>query len=303
MTTKIGIGLPGISIKEAEASAEVVAAYDFDSFSVYGDLGDLPPYAVLHACAESLKDSNIAKIGPMGVPIGLFHPEATASNAIRLERELPNKSYIGLVRGAFLEQIGEEPAPLKMMAEVVDLLHERFLGEDISPSIYFGGFGPHLLKLAGTLGIEGVKLGGSVNVALAKKARETIANNEVKIVLGAVSVIDNDRKAARQAARQEVAKYLSVVGALDHTLDGDELASLIQFNELFSSGVTEAHKAISDSLLDKFAVAGSPEDALTMLSSLNGVVDRFEFGTPHGLRGRPESIGYIGETILNEFGD
>lgn len=77
-----------------------------------------------------------------------------------------------------------------------------------------------------------------------------------------------------------------MAGLLDTTLDPDELASLAHFTEKFRIGDPQASDAISDSLLDKFSIAGTPEDAIETVSKMDGLVDRFEFGTPHGLRGR-----------------
>lgn len=298
--TKVGLGLPGISVADVRASAEAAAPYEFDSFSVYGDLGDLPPYAVLHASADLLRNSTIAHIGPMGTPVGMQHPELIATNAMVLEEQLPGQSSIGLVRGAFLESIGKEPASLKELEQTVRYIRERF-GEDQVPPIYIGGFGPKILKLAGKLGVQGVKLGGSANPALAEKARELIDNPNVEIILGAVSVIDSDREAARARARMEVAKYLAVVGELDPTLGPDEKSSLEEFMDRFTAGDNNAADAISDGLLDKFALAGTPEDALKALQQMEGRVDRFEFGTPHGLGDRPTAIRNIGATIVQRL--
>lgn len=292
--TKIGIGLPGQSIADVRSAAESAAPYDFDSFSVYGDLGDLPPYAVLHATANALRGSAVKHVGPMGIPVGMQHPEVVAMHARALEEQLPGQSYVGLVRGAFLESIGEKPASLAQLETTLSTLRDK----DSNIPIYLGGFGERLLALAGRLGVDGVKLGGTTNVELAKQARQTIANPELEIVLGAVSVIDKDRKAARTLARREVAKYLDVVGYLDNTLNDDELESLDRFVVLFRSGSFEAPEAISDSLLDKFALAGTPEDAQEVVNKMDGVVDRFEFGTPHGLDGRTSAICLVGESLV-----
>ena len=298
--TKVGIGLPGLSISEARHSAAVAVGYNFDSFSVYGDLGDLPPYAVLHSVADILKGAvrsrGIPNVGPMGVPAGMQHPEVIAQHARALEEQLPGQSYIGLVRGAFLDAIGEKPATLAQLEETVEQVRER--SENVP--VYIGGFGKQLLQLAGKLNVSGVKLGGTTNAELAKKARGTIGNPDVNIVLGAVSVIDSDRKAARALARREVAKYLVVVGHLDSTLDSDDLESLTRFESLLRAGNPGAHQEISDSLLDKFAIAGTPGDAEVMLESMDGNVDRFEFGTPHGLNDRVTGITTIGESLAGK---
>lgn len=298
---KVGLGLPGKSVADVRASAEAAAPYAFDSFSVYGDLGDLPPYGVLHASADVLRGTPILHIGPLGVPVGMQHPEVIATHAMVLEEQLPRQSSIGLVRGAFLEALGERPAPLHRLRETIRYIRQRF-GNERVPPLYVGGFGPNILALAGRLAVDGVKLGGSANPALAERAATLINNPAVEIVLGAVSVIDPDRQAARTVARTEVAKYLAVVGTLDPTLDGDERASLRQFMERFQVADPRAGDAISDALLDRFALAGTANDALAALENMNGKAARFEFGTPHGLGNRADAITYIGETIIKELG-
>jgi 5,10-methylenetetrahydromethanopterin reductase len=300
--TKIGLGLPGISIADARSSAEAAAPYAFDSFSVYGDLGDLPPYAVLHASADVLERSNIAHVGPLGVPVGMQHVEVIATHALALEEQLPGQSSIGLVRGAFLESIGEKPATLSRLEETVKHIRQRF-GKDRMPPLYIGGFGPKILHLAGRLGVQGVKLGGSASPEMAERAAALIGNPDVGIVLGAVSVIDPNRRAARALARIEVAKYLAVVGGLDPTLDEEDRGSLELFMQRFKVEDDRAADAISDSLLDKFALAGTPEDALAAIERMGPTVTRFEFGTPHGLRERPAAIRYIGETVVRSYND
>lgn len=301
--TKIGIGLPGESIADVRGAAEAAAPYGFDSFSVYGDLGDLPPYAVLHATADILNGTSIRHVGPMGIPIGMQHSEIISMHALALEEQLPGQSYVGLVRGAFLESIGERPASLAKLEATIGDLRTKLQASGEHIPIYVGGFGQKVLSLAGRLAVDGVKLGGSTNHALAENARQTIGNPEAMLVLGAVSVIDADRKAARQLARREVAKYLDVVGSLDVTLSPDELLSLDSFVKRFRAGDLGASDAISDALLDKFAIAGTPDDAIEALRKMDGAVDRFEFGTPHGLGDRASAIRYIGQSIVNELGE
>jgi 5,10-methylenetetrahydromethanopterin reductase len=256
---------------------------------------------VLHASADLLRGAAIRHVGPLGVPVGLQHPEVIATHALALEEQLPGQSSIGLVRGAFLESLGERPAPLHRLSETIRYIRQRF-GNELMPPVYIGGFGPAILAMAGNLSVAGVKLGGSANPALALHAATLVNNPEVEIVLGAVSVIDPDRRAARTLARAEVAKYLAVVGTLDPTLAGDESESLRQFLERFHAGDSHAGDAISDALLDRFALAGTAEDALAALEKMQGKATRFEFGTPHGLGTRVEAIKYIGETILQELG-
>ncbi len=296
--TKIGLGLPGLSIGDVQRSAAAAAQYAFDSFSVYGDLGDLPPYAALHAIADLLRGSRVRMVGPMGVPVGMQHPELIAQHARALTEQLPGQSFVGLVRGAFLEQIGERPASLGQMRETVQLVRSK-----VDVPIYFGGFGPRILGLAGELDVAGVKMGGSTNLALAERSRKLINNDGVALVLGAVSVVDRDGAAARRLARMEVGKYLDVVGGLDPTLDEDQRASLAEFRQRFAQRDSEAYMSIADGLLDNFAMAGTPEEVAGRIDAMRGRVDRFELGTPHGLTDRPTAIRFIGDSILRELGE
>lgn len=298
--TKLGIGLPGQSIADVQRSAEAAIPYGYDSFSVYGDLGDLPPYAALHAAANILKDSDVESIGPMGIPVGMQHLEVIAAHALALEEQLPQQSYVGLVRGAFLDTIGERPATIDRLRDTVVGLQRKFEATESTIPIYLGGFGKRVFGLAGRLSVDGIKLGGSANPLLAEQARQAIGNTAARIVLGAVSVIDPDRKAARARARQEVSKYLHVVGSFDTTLDPDETASLRNFLEKYEAADQVAPDMISDSLLDKFALAGTPEDVQSKLEQMQGHVDRFEFGTPHGLHDRSSALHFIGQSIVNE---
>jgi 5,10-methylenetetrahydromethanopterin reductase len=110
---------------------------------------------------------------------------------------------------------------------------------------------------------EEVKIGGSANPEMVRLMRGWIRNDDVGIVVGAVTVVDEDGDAARACAAQAVAMYLDVVGGLDPTLDlapGDPVP------------------------LDRFVIAGTPEDVAEHAERLFAAgVKRVEFGTPQGL--------------------
>jgi 5,10-methylenetetrahydromethanopterin reductase len=93
--------------------------------------------------------------------------------------------------------------------------------------------------------------------------REWIGNDDVGIVVGAVTVVDEDGDAARARAAEEVAMYLEVVGGLDPTLGlapGDPVP------------------------LDRFVFAGTPSEVAAHAQRLlDAGAKRVEFGTPQGL--------------------
>jgi 5,10-methylenetetrahydromethanopterin reductase len=104
--------------------------------------------------------------------------------------------------------------------------------------------------------------------------------DDVGIVVGAVTVVAEDGVAARRLARSAVAMYVDVVGRLDPTRD------------LSGGG------PISDDMLDRFAMAGTPEHVAEQANALfEAGARRVEFGSPHGLT-EEEGIRLLGERVL-----
>jgi 5,10-methylenetetrahydromethanopterin reductase len=84
-----------------------------------------------------------------------------------------------------------------------------------------------------------------------------------RIVVGAVTVVDEDGDRAREHARAQVQMYLDVVAELDPTLEP------------------------GDAPLEKFVLAGTPEEVAEHARALyDAGAHRVEFGTPQGLTTR-----------------
>jgi 5,10-methylenetetrahydromethanopterin reductase len=121
-----------------------------------------------------------------------------------------------------------------------------------------GTWRPRMAALAGRVADE-VKIGGCANPAMVRLMREWIGNDDVGIVVGAVTVVDEDGDAARALARRALTMYLEVVGRLDPTVTGEPS-------------------------LEQFAFAGTPEEVAAHAEELyDAGVKRVEFGTPQGL--------------------
>jgi 5,10-methylenetetrahydromethanopterin reductase len=151
-----------------------------------------------------------------------------------------------------------------------------------------GTWAPRLSAFAGEEAHE-LKVGGSANPEVVPIIRERIGNPDVRIVLGAVTVVDDDGERARRIARREVAMYLAVVAELDPTVSLEpELMAYIR--SLVAAGDDEgAGAVISDDILDRFAFAGTPEQIAAHAEVLfEAGVGRIDFGTPHGV---PERRG------------
>jgi len=118
------------------------------------------------------------------------------------------------------------------------------------------------------------------------------------VVLGAVTVVDEDGAAARGRARTEVARYLAVVAELDPaTKLPAGLADRVR--ALVASGQDEAAGSlIPDAVLDRFAFSGTPEQVATLAERvLEAGADRVDFGTPHGLDDA-KGVALLGTAVL-----
>jgi 5,10-methylenetetrahydromethanopterin reductase len=186
------------------------------------------------------------------------------------------------VQGAWLDQLGlEERRPLTALREAVEIVRRLLRGDEagfdgerftLAPGarlqyaplrsdvpLMIGTWSPRTAAYAATVACE-VKIGGTANPDLVQLVRTWVGNDDVGIVVGAVTVVDEDGDAARRRARAEVELYLPVVAGRDPTLElrpGDEPP------------------------LDRFVLAGTPEEVATHARRLRAVgATRIEFGTP-----------------------
>ena len=122
--------------------------------------------------------------------------------------------------------------------------------------------------------------------------------DEIGLVVGAVTVVDTDGKAARDLARREAALYLPIIATLDHSLaiEPELLTRLKEATDAYD--FERAGSYISDDLLQRLAFAGTPEQVADQAAELfEAGARRIEFGTPHGLT-TAEGLRLLGEQVL-----
>lgn len=286
--------------------------FGFDVVSVFSDLYFQPALPALLAMAAT---TSAITLGPACLNPFMVHPVEIAGQVATLDMASGGRAYLGLARGSWLGAlgVGQDGGPTAVVeaAAVVKAL----LGGDrggaqgrhfrlppgtalhyrpLRPAVplLIGTWGPRLAALAGAVAAE-VKVGGSANPDMAALMRQWVSAGSagagrppgaVGVVLGAVTVVDADGRAARARARTEVAMYLDVVGALDPTFQLPE-GLLPRLREaLGSSGPEAAGGLVPDEVLARFAFAGTPaEVAVHAVEVLRAGADRVEFGTPHGL--------------------
>jgi len=312
---------------EYRALAELVNRYAFDVVSVYGDLPFQPPFGPLALMGQILQR---ARLGPACVSPSRITPLDMAGEVALLDHITAGRAYLGIARGAWLERHGirEVKPPLTAIRESVEIVRRLFAGVDTAYAgqvynlaagitlpyalhrqhipILIGTWGQRLATLAGELADE-VKLGGCANPAMVPVMRGWLAEgeqrakrpkNSVGIVVGAVTVVDEDSRAAKNFVKRDLALYLPVIAALDTTVQIDP-ALLNRMDHLVNANQRDAAAAlISDDLLAKFAFAGSPDEILEHTQRIyDAGAHRVEFGTPHGLDSA-RGIRLLGERVL-----
>lgn len=312
------------------ALAKLVNQYDFDVVTVYCDLPYHPPFAPLMLMAPHTER---AQVGVAAIPPSRIHPVDIAAQTALLAEIAAGGVYIGLARGAWLQAhaIQEQQPSIQSIREAGEVIryllggstggyqgHIYRLADHVRAPyplpnyrvpLLIGTWGKQLGKLAGEVADE-VKVGGSANPDFVPimqsyiKAGEVAANRPagtVQVVMGAVSVIDEDQKLARRIAKEAVALYLPVVAALDPTVQIETaLLERIQ-GHVNRHEQAQAGALISDELLSRFAFAGNVEDFIDHANRLfEAGAGRVEFGTPHGMP--PEKgIRLIGEHVIPEL--
>jgi 5,10-methylenetetrahydromethanopterin reductase len=306
---ELGLGLQ--TDKPPGEYAPLARAAEEAGFAVVTAFNDLWFQPALPALLEIARSTKHVRVGPSCLNPFTVHPAEIAGQTAMLDAASEGRAFLGLARGSWLETMGvDQSDPVTAIREAWEVVRRLLAGDDSGfegrrfslsegdrlrypvarPSVplLIGTWSPQLAAFAGAAAQE-LKVGGSANPAVVPVMRERIGNQEVRIVLGAVTVVDNDGDRARTIARREVAMYLAVVAELDPTVSLDpELVARVR--ALVAAGDDDSAGAlISDDVLDRFAFAGTPEQVASHAEAVfDAGAGRVDFGTPHGV---PESRG------------
>lgn len=285
------------------ALARVADEAGFDVATVFNDLWFQP---ALPALLEIAVATRSVRIGPSCLNPFTLHPVEIAGQVATLDRASRGRAFLGLAAGAWLDELSlDQTRPVAAIAEAWEIVRRLLAGDDSGftgerftlpagerlrydverPEVplLIGTWSPRLAALAGTVAHE-LKAGGSANPALVPVLRERIGVATVGIVLGAVTVVDEDGERARAAARREVAMYVDVVGGLDPTTEV-EPELLERIRGLVAAGRhDDAGALLSADLLARFAFAGTPAEVAAQAEAIfDAGALRVDFGTPHGI--------------------
>lgn len=306
--------------------AVMIEKLGFDGVSVFHDFGFQPSFFPLLIMA---RETRRLRLGAACLNPFLLHPIEIAGQVAALDLASSGRAYLGLARGAWLDRVClSQDRSLRRMAETIEIVGRLLSGDESAfagevfqlaagtrlnyqrvrdrVDVLLGTWGPRGIRLAAQRAEE-VKLGGCANPDMVRLTRQRLDAEcraigrkpaEVGIVVGAVTVVDEQARIARIRARTEVAMYLDVVATLDVTvqLPQDRLAEL---RRLVAAGAyEEAGRVIPDDLLDRFCFSGTPSQIANHAAAMfEAGASRVEFGTPHGITD-DHGIELLGTQVL-----
>ncbi len=308
------------------ALAAQVEAYGFDVVSVYNDLLYQPAWLPLLMIAQNTRH---IRLGVAAVNPFTCHPINIAGNLALLDEISRGRAYLGIARGSWLEFLNIEPEePITALREAFacvqhllkqsrepfhgkffslaggDTLRWNILRADIP--LLLGAWGEQTIRACLPY-VSEIKIGGTTNPRVVKKIRAIVDDaamqhgrnaRAIDLVVGAVTVVDQDGVAARALAKRQAALYLPVIAKLDPTL-AIEPELLARVNDAAAAYDFErAGNLISDELLSQLAFAGTPDQVSEQARALfSAGAARVEFGTPHGITTQ-EGLNLLGERVL-----
>jgi 5,10-methylenetetrahydromethanopterin reductase len=212
---------------------KLIEGLGFDGVTVYNDLLYQPPWIPL---SEIARATNKIQIGVASVNPFTSHPINIAGNIANLDALSSGRTYLGLSRGAWLDYLSFSPKyPIRALRDAFGcIIHLLSKNKDPYESEYFplqggdtlrwdlfrskiplllGSWGPQTIKACKKY-ISEVKIGGTANPEIIPWLRGILKSDDIGVVIGCVTVVDEDGNKARNLARKEVALYLPVVGKL-----------------------------------------------------------------------------------------
>lgn len=332
---EFGVGLGGtLRPSEYRELAEEFERFGFSVATVFGDLMMQPPILPLLTMAEV---TTSLRLGVGCFTPWTMHPVEMAGQLAYLDVASRGRAFMGIVRGAWMDQLSIDQADAIGAVRDCVAIVRRMLEKDpsgyegrhysLAPGmvghypvfrprmpLMVGTWSPRLAAFAGEAGDE-VQVGGCANADMVPVVRDMVRVgteaaarpiDDVRIVLTAVTVVDDDRAAARARARTEVALPFHVIATMDRTVDVDPEVLDRMKPLLRNMQIEEAGRLIPDDVLTKFSFCGTPEDLVEHACRIyEAGAGRIEFDTPFGLT-PTDGLRLLGTRVLpalrNELG-
>lgn len=321
---------PNTPIQTWMRLAEVGEKKSFESIWV-ADENPSPPFRDVYGCltAIAMKTSTVG-LGTSIVNPYTRHPALIAVATLTLHELSGGRAIVGLGPGGSMPltplEVEMWDRPLETIRNSVDLLRKLFRGERVSsdsdvvrsrnielfskPSrpipIYIGSRGPRMLALAGEIA-DGVLMNalpipylkeaiGFVHKGAEKAGRKL---DDLDIIYEARFAISEDRKEARNLVRPNVAYTISDSPSLVIKRAGIDEKEQRNVRELLRNrGLNSASSAVTEEMIDMFAVAGNPKDcAAGFLKILKLGIKHLSLSSPFGPNAE-EALNLVSQEVI-----
>lgn len=297
MAIKFSISLTTDKLVASEypALATEIERLGFERLYVSDDLGFRPVWPVLTLIAQATKTITL---GPGLVNPRLAHPVYHASNLLLVDELSNGRAVCTIGVGPPDEWLGTHtPKRLKMMRETMDIMRQAidrkgqdYEGEYFSVSklvqfnhgpkrdipIMIGSWGPQVCELAGKIA-AGLQAGCVADVGYFSFLRDQMYSGArsvgrdpaaLRLEQAAFWCLSEDPAEALEEMRNHVVDYISLLDVLAERMgvEPDRIAAIAKARD---AGDREgARRLVSDEIIHKFGVVGSPKSVIPHLEDL-----------------------------------
>ena len=335
MKMSIGICAQG-PIFQCLEWAKIVEGYGFDTLGYTDDMMFKPGWPIANLASQHTSQ---IELGVMISNPHTTHPAILAMNAAMLDEMSNGRAFLGIGRGDLPRLRGilnVVPAkPLQALREAIEFSKRLWCGDttpyrgkvffgseeahllwDPGPAranipVMVGAWGPKAVTMAGALA-ERVQSFGVWNPVYANMLQECIANgareagrdpSECELEMEPVVSIKKDGEEAKALVLNELAMFIPMLSPLDeYAIEDKELLGRIK-EATRQQDVETAKSLISDDILDKFALYGTPTQVIDKIEAMVDAtgVKRISFAMPFEPEDVIERIHQLGKNVVPHF--
>jgi 5,10-methylenetetrahydromethanopterin reductase len=226
------------------------------------------------------------------------HPSVMASTWATLAEWLPGRVALGIgVGDSALETMGRKPTTLAKLEQWVANFRKLQAGQEATEEqsgkpfhlaypvpgnvpVYIGASAPKILKLAGRIADGVIMLVGTDPIFIeaglrtieegARESGRSLA--DIDVVLWTPTSILDDRSAAREVVKAHVARI--VIRPLPADLPAEQMEQVLRIRQAYNYyehmvNVAGHGSQVPDSLVNHFALAGTPEECAQQLRGIS----------------------------------
>lgn len=310
---------PASTIARQAAAAE---AADVGTVLLACHYNNRDPVATLALAAEATER---VTLGPAAANPYEQHPAALASEIATLQELSGGRILFGLGAGdrSTLRNLGAtRDRPLRRVLETMQVSRRLWAGERVShdgtfrtveaglnfevssPPVYIAAQGPDMLRMAAKYA-DGVLINAAHprdyewatdRIAEGRSERPS-DRGPVDVVAYAATSVAADRSTARKAARPPVAFITgSASPALLERHDIDESPARRVGTAIEAGEFNDAFDAVTESMIDAFCIAGTPDTVTDRMTALGEYVDGIVAGAPLGPTPE-EALGHVATAL------